>query len=117
MGLQKFNPFKRDSPNLPDVVIPLADGPAHFLSEKTDKETSPSLDGASSSENGAAGPKGSTPLTLEALRAEIEADVSTSTHDSAYDRMFLLDFLTGPCVEASCNWILCSNSRTQARQR
>lgn len=108
MGLEKFNPFKRDSPNFPDVVIPLADGPAHFLSEKTDKETSPSLDGASSSENGAAGPKGSTstPLTLEALRAEIEADVSTSTHDSAYDRTFLLDFLTGPCVEASCNWIL-----------
>lgn len=92
MGLEKFNPFKRDSPNLPNVVIPLADGPAHFPSEKTDKETSPSSDGASSSENGAAGPKDSTLLTLEALRAEIEADVSTSTHDSAYDRMFLLDF-------------------------
>lgn len=90
MGLEKFNPFKRDSPNLPNVVIPLADGPAHHLSEKTDKKTS--SDGESSSVNGAAGPNDSTCLTLEGLRAEIEADVSTSTNDSAYDRMFLQDF-------------------------
>lgn len=100
MGFQKFNPFKRDSPNLPNVVIPLANAPAQPLSEKTDKEPSESLDGASSSENGAAGPKDSTHLTLEGLRAEIESDVSTSTHDSAYDRMFIPHF---------SHWSRCAN--------
>ncbi|OQE46993.1 hypothetical protein PENCOP_c001G07475 [Penicillium coprophilum] len=86
MGIQKFNPFKKDNQSFPSVVIPLADAPAHSLSEKADKESSQSLDGSSSSENGAAGSKDSTHLTLEALRAEVEADISTATHDSAYDR-------------------------------
>ncbi|KAJ6187371.1 hypothetical protein N7519_002279 [Penicillium mononematosum] len=86
MGLEKFNPFKKDSPTFPSVVIPLADAPAHSLPEKADKESNQSLDGSSSSENGAAGSKDSTHLTLEALRAEVESDVSTSTNDSAYDR-------------------------------
>lgn len=104
MGLEKFNPFKKDSPTFPNVVIPLADAPAHSLSEKADKESNRSLDSASSSENGAAGSKDSTHLTLEALRAEIESDVSTATHDSAYDRMLSPDFRTGPCVETLCNW-------------
>ncbi|KAJ5255228.1 hypothetical protein N7505_010379 [Penicillium chrysogenum] len=86
MGLEKFNPFKKDSPTFPSVVIPLAQAPAHSPSEKADKESNRSLDGSSSSENGAAGSKDSTHLTLEALRAEIESDISTSTNDSAYDR-------------------------------
>ncbi|CAP94692.1 hypothetical protein E8E15_007898 [Penicillium rubens] len=86
MGLEKFNPFKKDSPTFPSVVIPLAQAPAHSLSEKADKESNRSLDGSSSSENGAAGSKDSTHLTLEALRAEVESDISTSTNDSAYDR-------------------------------
>lgn len=88
MGLEKFNPFKKDSPTLPSVVIPLADAPVYSLPEKADKESDQSLDRSSSSENGAAGSKNSTHLTLEALRAEVESDVSTSTNDSAYDRMF-----------------------------
>ncbi|KAJ6152971.1 hypothetical protein N7497_007290 [Penicillium chrysogenum] len=71
MGLEKFNPFKKDSPTFPSVA---------------DKESNRSLDGSSSSENGAAGSKDSTHLTLEALRAEVESDISTSTNDSAYDR-------------------------------
>jgi hypothetical protein len=90
MGLSRFNPFKKDHQDFPSVVIPLADAPAHNhkLSEKADKEDNNSLDRAPSSENGAAGThKHSTHLTLEALRAEIEADISTATHDSAYDRM------------------------------
>jgi hypothetical protein len=102
MGLQKFNPFKNDNQTFPSVVIPLADAPAHSLSEKADKELNQSSDD-SASENGAAGSIDSTNLTLEALRAEIEADVSNSTHDSAYDRMFSSDFRIGPRVKASCN--------------
>lgn len=104
MGIQRLNPFKKDSPNLPSVVIPLTDAPAHSLSEKTDKESNQSLDGASSSENGAARSKGSTHLTLEALRAEIESDLSTSTHDSTYDRMFLPHFRTSPGVSTLGDW-------------
>ena len=88
MGLEKFNPFKKDSPTFPNVVIPLADAPAHSLTEKAEKESNQGLDSSSSSENGAAGTNDSTHLTLEALRAEVESDISTSGHDSAYDRMF-----------------------------
>jgi hypothetical protein len=91
MGLAQFNPFKKDRQNFPGVVIPLADAPAHLtkLSETDDKESSKSLDHASSSENGVAGSHTSaTHLTLEALRAEIEADLATASHDSTYDRMF-----------------------------
>jgi hypothetical protein len=88
MGFEKFNPFKKDRQNFPGVVIPLAGAPTHSpsLTEKDDKETK-SLDLASSSENGAAGSQTGSTLTLEALRAEIESDVATATHDSAYDRM------------------------------
>ncbi|KAJ5773492.1 Major facilitator superfamily domain general substrate transporter [Penicillium paradoxum] len=84
MGFSKFNPFKTDNQNFPSVVIPLADAPAHSpdLSEKDNK----GFNSASSSENGVASPNDSTTLTLEALRAEVEADIATSSHDSAYDR-------------------------------
>lgn len=95
MGLAQFNPFKKDRQNFPGVVIPLADAPAHpqKLSEKDDKESNKSLDRAPSSENGVAGSHTSaTQLTIEALRAEIEADVSTASHNSTYDRMFFLCF-------------------------
>ncbi|CAI7604279.1 unnamed protein product [Penicillium bialowiezense] len=89
MGISQFNPFKRDRQNFPGVVIPLADAPAHpsQLTEKDDKESSKSLDRAPSSENGVAGSHTSTNhLTLEGLRAEIESDLATASHDSAYDR-------------------------------
>jgi MFS family permease len=89
MGIAQFNPFKKDRQNFPGVVIPLADAPAHpsQSTEKDDKESSKSLDRAPSSENGAAGSHTSTNhLTLEGLRAEIESDLATASHDSAYDR-------------------------------
>lgn len=91
MGLAQFNPFKRDRQNFPGVVIPLADAPAHPSqpTEKDDKDSSKSLDRAPSSENGVAGSHTSTNhLTLEGLRAEIESDLATASHDSAYDRMY-----------------------------
>ncbi|KAJ5601443.1 hypothetical protein N7510_010977 [Penicillium lagena] len=94
MGISKFNPFKKDRQNYPGIVIPLADAPAHHCSggsdvdEKKGSVDDKSLDRASSSENGAA--SGSQPetshLTIEALRAEVEADITTAGHDSAYDR-------------------------------
>jgi hypothetical protein len=88
MGLlSKLIPFKKDRQNFPGVVIPLADAPAH-KSTNTDEKARKSLDRAPSSENGSAGSLGeSSHLTLEALRAEVESDISTSGHDSLYDRM------------------------------
>lgn len=98
MGISKFNPFKKDRQNFPGIVIPLANAPAHYgsggsdLDEKKGSVDDKSLDRASSSENGAA--SGSQPetshLTIEALRAEVEADAASAGHDSAYDRMCLL---------------------------
>ncbi|KAJ5748511.1 uncharacterized protein N7511_010207 [Penicillium nucicola] len=87
MGLKKFNPFKKDRQNFPGVVIPLAGAPVHSsnLTQKDDKETK-SLDLTSSMENGSASSQTGSTLTLEALRAEIESEVATATHDSAYDR-------------------------------
>ncbi|KAJ5389978.1 uncharacterized protein N7496_001046 [Penicillium cataractarum] len=86
MGISNWTPFKKDRQNFPGVVIPLADAPAHTpanADEKADK----SLDRAPSSENGSAGSlREATHLTLEALRAEVESDMSTSGHDSVYDR-------------------------------
>lgn len=100
MGLSKLNPFKKDRQNYPGVVIPLASAPSHLAShpdpdpdpEKKNSLSSPdvdkSLDRASSSENGLAGPVPETShLTIEKLRQEVEADVATSGHDSVYDRM------------------------------
>lgn len=86
MGFANFTPFKKDRQNFPGVVIPLADAPAH-PSADSDEKAKKSLDRAPSSENGSAGSLGeSSHLTLEALRAEVESDISTSGHDSAYDR-------------------------------
>ncbi|CAG7919289.1 unnamed protein product [Penicillium olsonii] len=88
MGISRFNPFKKDRQNFPGVVIPLADAPAHpqKLTEKDDKELN-SLDQSPSSENGVAGSNtGTHHLTIEGLRAEIESDLATASHDTAYDR-------------------------------
>jgi hypothetical protein len=87
MGFAKLTPFKNDRQNFPGVVIPLADAPAH-PSPNSDEKADKSLDRAPSSENGSAGSLAEASyLTLEALRAEVESDISTSGHDSAYDRM------------------------------
>lgn len=84
--LANLTPLKKDRQNFPGVVISLADAPAH-TSINSDEKAKKSLDRAPSSENGSAGSLGeSSHLTLEALRAEVESDISTSGHDSAYDR-------------------------------
>jgi hypothetical protein len=99
MGLEKFNPFKKDSPTFPSVVIPLAQAPAHSLSEllheglRGSGELSPWSQQHHSLRKMSRPNSGWTPC-----RAEVESDISTSTNDSAYDRMFLPDFRTGPRV-------------------
>lgn len=98
MGLEKFNPFKKDRQNFPGVVIPLSEAPiypngvypnaAQSVDKKDDADANKSLERAPSSENGSAGSLPDTShLTIEILRAEIEAEMSTSGHDSVYDRM------------------------------
>lgn len=110
MGLAKFNPFKKDRQNYPGVVIPLSSAPRHSLAnadlEKDDSSTDgpKALDRAASSENGSAGSLSeSSLLTIEILRAEIEAETSTSGHDSVYDRMF-------PCLDIAL-WEWCVITR------
>lgn len=97
MGFPNLNPFKRDRQNFPGVVIPLAAAPAHAPVDPSDeKKGFPNDKPEDAAERGSA--HGSTSgsqheaayLTLEGLRAEIEADVAASGgHDSAYDRMCL----------------------------
>lgn len=95
MGIEKFNPFKRDRQNFPGVVIPLADAPARQKPAVADDEkkaelpdANKSLERASSSENGSSSGSLNEPThrTIESLRAEVESDAATSAHDSVYDR-------------------------------
>ncbi|KAL4785164.1 MFS general substrate transporter [Aspergillus varians] len=89
--------FNRDHQFYPEVVIPLArsSSPATTGSPITAQDlpenalgSNSSIDRASLQEKGVAGVPGPAPteLTLEALRAEVEAGVVVSGHDSAYDR-------------------------------
>ncbi|KAL2814548.1 major facilitator superfamily domain-containing protein [Aspergillus cavernicola] len=95
-----INPFaKNDRPEFPGVVVPLSSASAHSKSspdpekkvgsnEKTDNG---SIDRSPSAENGVGSihshqQSQDGPLTLEILRAEVENDMVTSGHDSAYDR-------------------------------
>lgn len=73
----------------PEVVVPLARGSPPKSKETTDVTSTDSSDRASLQENGTSGANPGTTLTLESLRAEIESDLSTSGHDSAYDRTFI----------------------------
>ena len=98
MGFPTFNPFKRERQNFPGVVIPLSEAPLRSRStsdsenEKKDDSSidpSKSLDRAPSSETGSAGSiPDSSHLTIEVLRAEIDAEAVTSGQDSMYDRMY-----------------------------
>ncbi|KAJ5676222.1 hypothetical protein N7462_009119 [Penicillium macrosclerotiorum] len=72
----------RDRRGFPEVVVPLSRG---SVAESKDG-SSTSLDMASNQEKGASGPLPDGVLTLEALRAEIEADMVASGHDTVYDR-------------------------------
>jgi hypothetical protein len=73
----------------PEVVVPLAHGSAPKPNDSQDDDSCSGLDRTSSQEKGTAGTHVSSTLTLEALRAEVEADINASGHDSAYDRTFL----------------------------
>ncbi|EEP76871.1 conserved hypothetical protein [Uncinocarpus reesii 1704] len=76
------NPFKKhDAPEYPGVLIPLAEEQNTQSPVDDDKN----LD-AGSAEKGSIQTTRATTLTIEALRAEIENDVSVSGHESAYDR-------------------------------
>ena len=87
----------RDRHQFPEVVVPLANAPAPknpttdpYAEKKSDSEadSNHTHDRASSQEKGVASspPPPYSELTLDALRAEVEADVSSSGHDTAYDR-------------------------------
>jgi hypothetical protein len=65
--------------------VPLAHGSAQKDAYPSDNNSG--LEKSSSQENGTAGPVGSGPLTMEALRAEVEADIGASGHNTVYDRM------------------------------
>lgn len=96
MGFAKLNPFKRDRQNFPGIVIPLAEASAHQPADSSDEKTGlPKNDKSEdAAEHGSAHGSASasqhetTHLTLEGLRAEIEADVAAGGgQDSMYDRM------------------------------
>lgn len=80
----------RERRGFPEVVVPLARASPETKHDESTGSNS-SLDRASVQEKGASALTTGSTLTLEALRAEVEADVVSSGHDTAYDRMFLLD--------------------------
>lgn len=86
------NPFRRDNyRTFPGVVIPLAQGHRPSLAP-AEKESDPAKDEdklakVGSEENGTASLPETSTLTIEALRTEVEHDLASSGHDSAYDRM------------------------------
>lgn len=95
MGLANFNPLKKDRQNYPGVVIALADVPRPTYAKSLDPEKKDDsstddpkiLDRAPSAENGSTNSLSeASHWTIEALRAEIEAETSSSGHDSVYDR-------------------------------
>ncbi|KAJ5156155.1 hypothetical protein N7492_008958 [Penicillium capsulatum] len=95
MGLAKFNPFKKDRQNFPGIVIPLAEAPAHPSPDLSDEKAGlPKNDKPEdAAERGSAHGSASgsqhetTHLTLEGLRAEIDADIAAGgVQDSMYDR-------------------------------
>jgi hypothetical protein len=77
----------RERRQFPEVVVPLAHGSAPKDAYPSDNSNS-GLDRSSSQEKGTAGSYSGGPLTLEALRVEVEADIGASGHNTVYDRMF-----------------------------
>ena len=75
------NPFKtHDVSDFPGVYVPMANVPRH-QSAASGKVKEDESDSASTS---TAEPV----LTIETLRAEVEADLAAGGHDTAYDRRF-----------------------------
>jgi hypothetical protein len=79
----------RERRSFPEVVVPLAHGSPPKANDNQDDDSNSGLDRASSQEKGAAGTRAGSTLTLEALRAEVEADIHASGHDTAYDSTFI----------------------------
>jgi hypothetical protein len=79
----------RERRQFPEVVVPLAHGSAPKTDDSQNNDSSSGIDRASLQEKGAASASAGSTLTLEALRAEVEADISASGHDTAYDRTFI----------------------------
>ena len=89
-------PERAPSPLQSDTEIK-PNNPDEKPNEKPDEK---SLDRSDRSENGV-GPVPSGPLTIEGLKAEVEADVTASGHDSAYDRMSFFFFFFCDCQWAT----------------
>jgi hypothetical protein len=103
------NPFTRhDRQEFLGVLIPLSEATrfqhlntvtsdsetqAHKAEDVEDKDKD-KLDRVGSEENGAASNPEHSHQTIEAIRAEVEAEISTSGHDTTYDRRFFLLFVT-----------------------
>lgn len=96
MGFAKLNPFKRDRQNFPGIVIPLAEAPDHQPTDSSDEKaglpknnkSEDSAERGSAHESSSGSQHDTTHLTLEGLRAEIDADVAAGgVQDSMYDRM------------------------------
>jgi hypothetical protein len=99
-----LNPFKKyDLDDFPDVFVPLANAPRHpsVIAENrrrssiaaTLKGDAPTHEKTLNGKGGLTKPDSKDnpgsddePFTLEQLRAEIEADIAASGHDTAYDR-------------------------------
>ena len=91
-----MNPFKKfDTSDFEGVYQPLGESQrkSSIVSASAPKKTS--LDDKEL-EDGEKGGAGYAPNTIESLRAEIDADIAASGHDSVYDRMFS----RGPGVES-----------------
>lgn len=100
------NPFTRnDRAEFLGVVVPLSQATRHEdtaqSSDNSSKdvisspnepkdETPDKLDRIASEEVGAASNPEFSPKTIESIRAEVEAEISASKHDSSYDRMSYL---------------------------
>lgn len=73
----------RERRHYPEVVVPLPRGCGPSLKMATSDDSKDSLDRASRQEKG-------DELTVESLRAEVEANLVATGHDSVYDRMSLV---------------------------
>ena len=97
------NPFTRhDRQEFLGVVIPLSQATRfqHLNTVTSDSETPTTttkpedvedkdkLDRVGSEENGAASNPEYSHQTIEAIRAEVESEISTSGHDTTYDRRY-----------------------------
>lgn len=91
------NPFtKNDHTNFPGVVIPLSEARRASVAPPAGNEDpgadEKNLDKVGSAENGAASLPETHPMTIEALRAEVESDIAASGHDTVYDRMLFSSY-------------------------